>query len=55
MDEPTQAPENKPRYVWPWYVAAAVVLAVVLAAFAIRKEANRVREQQQNQLPAPGK
>lgn len=54
MDEPNQAPEAKPHYVWPWYVAAAVVLAVVLAVFAIRKEANRVQQQQQNQLPAPG-
>lgn len=43
----------RPRYIWPWYIAAAMVLGVVIAVFAIRAEANRVKQQKQYQLP-PG-
>jgi uncharacterized membrane-anchored protein YhcB (DUF1043 family) len=45
--------EPRPRYIWPWYIAAAMVLGVVIAVFAIRAEANRVKQQKQYQLP-PG-
>jgi F0F1-type ATP synthase assembly protein I len=52
MDNSTQPAEIRPRYIWPWYLAAAVVLGVVIAVFAIRAEANRVKQQKQYQIPA---
>jgi hypothetical protein len=33
----------KPRYTWPWYVAGAVVLAIVLAILWMSKEVERVK------------
>ena len=51
MEEANQPTEVKPRYVWPWFLAAAVILAIVLAALAIRAEANRIREQRQFSFP----
>lgn len=53
MDSPPQSTQPRPRYLWPWYLAAAVLLGVVIAVFAIRAEANRVKQQKQYQLP-PG-
>jgi hypothetical protein len=51
MDNTTQSTETKPRYIWPWFIAAAVVFAVVVAALAIRAEANRVKQQRQFAIP----
>lgn len=51
MDEPTQSPETKPHYIWPRYLAAAVVLGVVLAVFAIYKEAKRVQQERDYRIP----
>lgn len=53
MEDTTPAVENKPRYVWPWFIAAAVIVAVVLAVAAIRAEANRVKQQKQFSIPEP--
>ena len=49
MSETTQPSEAKPRYTWPWFVAAAVLLAVVIAALAVKREAQRVRERKELQ------
>lgn len=42
---------------WPWFVGAAVLLAVVIAVFAVKREAQRVKERkellQQFAPPAP--
>lgn len=51
MDNTTQSAEIKPRYVWPWFIAAAVIVAVVIAVLAIRAEANRVKQQRQFSMP----
>lgn len=51
MDNITQPTEAKPRYVWPWFIAAAVVVAVIIALLAIRTEANRVKQQRQFSTP----
>jgi hypothetical protein len=50
MNEPN---ENPRRYQWPWFVAAAVILAVVLAVvwmgFAVKHE----RDQRNFSAPIP--
>jgi F0F1-type ATP synthase assembly protein I len=51
MDNSTQSAAPKPRYVWPWYLAAAVVLGIVIAVFSIRAEANRIKLQRSLQMP----
>ena len=55
MDEPIQASETKPHYIWPRYVVAAVLLGVVLAVFAIYKEANRVKQEREYRIPTTEK
>ena len=51
MENTNHSAENKPRYVWPWFIAAAVIVAVVIAVAAIRAEANRVKQQRQFAIP----
>lgn len=51
MEDTNHPAETKPRYVWPWYIAAAVIVAVVIAVLAIRAEANRVKQQRQFTIP----
>jgi hypothetical protein len=55
MDNTPQATETKPRYVWPWFIAAAVLVAIILAAVAIYAEANRVKQQRQFSIPETAK
>lgn len=55
MENTTHSTETKPRYVWPWFIAAAVIVAIVLAALAIRAEANRVKQQRQFSIPETAK
>jgi hypothetical protein len=55
MENTTRPAENKPRHVWPWFVAAAVIVAVVLAVAAIRAEAIRVKQQRQFSIPETAK
>lgn len=43
----------KPRYVWPWFLLAGVLLGVVLAVVFMTAEVRRVREQRQYELPRP--
>ena len=42
-----------PRYTWPWFVLAAVVLAVVLAVAWMSKEFARARRIRDANAPAP--
>jgi len=49
------APENnspKPYYQWPWFVLAAVLLAIVLAVLWVTVAAKKV-EQQRDFAPLP--
>lgn len=49
------APENnssKPNYKWPWFVLAAVLLAIVLAVLWMTAAAKKV-EQQRDFAPLP--
>jgi len=46
-----------PRYRWPWFLLAAVVLAIVLAVVWVNHEVQRTRRIQQINAPnyfAPG-
>jgi len=52
MDDPTNLPPAKRRHVWPWLVAMLVIVGLLLAVVAIRKEARRVQEQRQFQMPS---
>jgi F0F1-type ATP synthase assembly protein I len=54
MHNSTQSAAPKPRYVWPWFLAAAVVLGIVIAVFSIRAEANRLKLQRNLHPPATG-
>jgi hypothetical protein len=53
MDEKNQV-ERPQRYVWPWFVLGAFVLAIVLAILWMSVLVHRVREQREyNLYPAP--
>jgi len=49
MSEIIPTTETKPRYTWPWFVAAAVLLGIVICVFAVKHEADRVRMQKELQ------
>ena len=49
MDEPTPSTEIKPRYTWPFYLAAALLLGLVICVVAVKREADRVRAQKELQ------
>jgi hypothetical protein len=36
-------PKNQRRYIWPWFVLAAVLLAIALAVAWMSKEVERAR------------
>ena len=42
--QPLESESNKPTYRWPRYLLAAVILGIVLAVFAVIKEARRVSQ-----------
>ena len=44
--------DEKQKYRWPWFVAAAILLFVVLAIFAVAFAAKKV-EQQRDFAPLP--
>jgi hypothetical protein len=50
--DPPTTPE-KPRYVWPWFVLGALVLAIVLAALWMSHEIQRTRRIRDLNAPAP--
>jgi len=43
-DQPT-SPESPRRYRWPWFVLGFFLLGVTLTVIAVRREAERVKEQ----------
>lgn len=47
MDEANSSGEARPHYRWPWLVGATVLLAVVIAVLAVRREAQRVKERKE--------
>lgn len=47
MGEALHPTESKPRYTWPWFLAAAVLVAVIIAVVAVKREADRVRTQKE--------
>ena len=57
MSDPIPPVEPQRRYTWPWFLAAAVLLGVVIAVVAVKREADRVRMQKelQQQFPPPEK
>lgn len=50
MNEPN---ENPPRYRWPWFVLAAVVLFIVLAVLWVTAAARKVEQQRNYDAPLP--
>jgi hypothetical protein len=46
-------PRNKRRYTWPWFVLAAVLLAIALAVLWMIKEIGRARRMRDLNAPAP--
>ena len=46
-------PENKRRYTWPWFVLAAVLLAIALAVLWMSKEIARTRRIRDLNEPTP--
>jgi hypothetical protein len=45
-------PQHKRRYTWPWFVLAAVLLAIVLAVLWMSKEVERTRRFRELNAPA---
>jgi len=46
-------PQGKQRYRWPWFVLAAVLLAIALAVLWMSKEIERTRRIRDLNAPAP--
>ena len=46
-------PRTKRRYTWPWFVLAAVLLAIALAVLWMSKEIERARRIRDSNPPAP--
>ena len=46
-------PQNKRRYTWPWFVLAAVLLAIALAVLWMSKEIERARRIRDSNAPTP--
>ena len=46
-------PGNKRRYMWPWFVLAAVLLGIVLAVLWMSTEIERARRIRKANTPAP--
>lgn len=45
---------SNPRYRWPWFLLAALLLGAALAVFAIWKETKRIKEQRQGDIYSMG-
>jgi hypothetical protein len=46
--------ENRRRYTWPWFVLAAVLLAIALAVLWMSKEIERARRIRNLNAPSSG-
>jgi hypothetical protein len=51
MDDQLASAAPPRRYLWPWIVLGFFLLGVVLTVTAVRREAQRVREQRIPTLP----
>ncbi|SPE59038.1 hypothetical protein SBV1_2980012 [Verrucomicrobia bacterium] len=51
-DASSQTPRARPRYRWPWFVLAAVLLALLLAFLWMSKEIERTRRIRDANSPA---
>jgi len=54
MENKAPSAQNNTRRAWPWLLAAALVLFVLLAVVWVRAEARRIHELRQPDLPASG-
>jgi hypothetical protein len=52
-NEPKQPP--KPRYLWPWFLLAGVLLGIVLAVLWLTAEVRRLKERRQYDFVPQGK
>ena len=52
MNEPLNEPP-KPKYKWPWFVLAFVILGIVLAVMWVAIAAKKVEEQRDFGQPLP--
>ncbi|MFO1514643.1 MAG: hypothetical protein U1F83_17320 [Verrucomicrobiota bacterium] len=55
MNESTNLPPGKRRYVWPWFVAAFLIVGVILSVLAVRSQMEKVRKQREFQMPSSAK
>jgi F0F1-type ATP synthase assembly protein I len=53
MNDSANLPATKRRHVWPWILVVLLVVGVLLAVVAIRREVERIKEQRQPQMPNP--
>jgi len=53
MTNETNQP-SKPRYVWPWFVLAAVLLGIVAAVVWVSAEVRRTKQRRDFTFPAAG-
>jgi len=54
VNEPEEN-QTKPRYVWPWFVLAAVLLGIVIAVVAMFFAAKHVEEERSLAVPTQSK
>lgn len=52
MDAPNEN-ASKPKYQWPWFVLAAVLLGIVLAVLWVGAAAKKVERQRDYNAPLP--
>ena len=53
MSEPDEIPP-KQNYKWPWFVAAAVLLFIVLAVVFVGFKARQIEQERDFNAPLPG-
>jgi len=53
MSDPIPTVEPQRHYTWPFYLAAALLLGLVICVLAVKREADRVRMQKELQQRFP--
>lgn len=54
MNDVAPATERKPRYLWPWFLLAALLLGVAIAILSVRSEVDRIKTQRSLEAPGQG-